>query len=84
MGLVDGKDRVTHPAFGMARFSRVSGDNRLYGSAVRHQHFISLCIMRGSYQHDLGRDWYHGGEELIEVFLSASQFAEMLTCKAVA
>ena len=79
MSPLDGEE-ITHPAFGMCRLSRVSGDVDLYGSAVKHQHFISLTIMRGSYRHELGRDWYHGKKELIEVYLSASQFAEMLTC----
>lgn len=76
-------EKIEHPAFGMARFSRVSGNADLFGSAVKHQHFISLVIMRGSYRHDLAQDWYAGGQELIEVYLSASQFAEMLTCMNV-
>lgn len=73
-------EEVQHPAFGMVRFSNISGEADLFGSAVKHQHFISLTIMRGSYRHELGRDWYHSRGELIEVYLSASQFAELLTC----
>jgi len=65
----------------MARFTRVSGGSgRFFGSAVRDSGtHIRLTISRGCVEHDLGRDWYCGKDELIEVSLSPAQFVELLT-----
>lgn len=74
--------RHSHPAFGQVLLSRIqsSGNKRLYGSAIGyHPHSITLSIRRSDRIHNLSRDWHFGRGELIEVELSASQFAEMLT-----
>lgn len=71
-----------HPSYGTAQFTRVSGTTgRLFGSAVkRHGTTIRLTIHPASYRHDLGRDWIHGSlDAIVEVEMSASQFAELLT-----
>lgn len=76
------KDSVTHPSFGQVQFSRTTGGrSRLYGSALRkHGDSIRLRIVRSEMSYELGRTWYFGkGKPLIEVELSAAQFAELLT-----
>lgn len=77
------KPKETHESYGLVQFSRVShgpGKTRLFGSAIRDHHTtICLSVSRGEVTHDLGRDWYFGNEELIEVELSAHQFSELLT-----
>lgn len=79
----EGAEEFTHESYGLARFSRVSGGARqLFGSHLRgHNTFISLTISRAKRIHDLSRDWYSsaGMGNLIEVHLSAAQFAELLT-----
>lgn len=71
---------INHPSFGQVNFSRVSGRVSLYGSHVDFlDHFISLRIHQSQVKHDLNRDWYHANNEIIEVFLSPAQFAELLT-----
>lgn len=80
----EGETRYEHPAFGMVQFNRVHNSNtqRLYGSELEdHRTTVRLRIGRGYMMHHLGRDWYHGssGLDLVEVELSAAQFAELLT-----
>lgn len=75
-------DRITeHPSFGQVQFTRITGGHsRLYGSSIRkHGSSIMLTIRRSEPQYDLGRSWFFGREALIEVELSAAQFAELLT-----
>lgn len=70
----------THPAYGTARFSRVTGNIKLFASPLdRHQNFITLTISRAELQHDTGTDWRFPREPLIEVAFSAAQFAQLLT-----
>lgn len=77
----------THPSYVMVGFSRISGHpGPMFGSSIENHHtFIRLHVARASVQHDLGRDWYHSEHRpIIEVDLSASAFAELLTTMNVA
>lgn len=75
------KKYTTHPSYGQARFSRIMGTfKNLYGSPVaEHHHAIELTISRSEISNDLGRDWRHTRETLIQVLFSPSQFAELIT-----
>jgi hypothetical protein len=78
----DDEQEFEHESYGMVGFSRITGNpGRLFGSALPNQHvFIKLRLVKGSRRHALGRDWYHGeAHPIVEVDLSAAQFAEMLT-----
>lgn len=83
------KDTIeTHESFGMIQFSRVSGSAaRLFGSAIEHhQHFIRLYIRRGErIMSSLGYERYTetGRVPIVEIDLSAAQFAEAITCMNV-
>jgi len=69
-----------HESYGMIGASRISGTNRnLYGSSINHSNTISLRIKKGEKERDLNRNWYFGKELLIEVEMSQTQFAEMIT-----
>jgi hypothetical protein len=69
-----------HPSYGMAGFSRTTGGNfNLFGSSIRHNNTIALRIHRATKHRNLNTDWYHAGQELIEVRFSPTQFAELLT-----
>ncbi len=71
-----------HESYGMVGFSRITGNpGRLFGSALGSQHtFIKLRITKATRRHALGRDWYHGeAHPVLELDLSAAQFAELLT-----
>ncbi len=51
----------------------------LFGSSIKHNHLVSLTVRKGSVRRNLNQDWVHGSDEMIEVWLSPSQFAELLT-----
>lgn len=71
-----------HPAYGVIGFYRTQGDpGKMFGSAMpQHGHFITMSVKRAVRYHDGYDDWVHGtGEELINIWLSAAQFAELLT-----
>lgn len=71
--------RETHEAYGMVGFSRCQGNPRLFKSDIRGGNYITLTIRTASVDHHLSRDWVYGEKELIEVYLSPNQFAELLT-----
>jgi hypothetical protein len=75
------EEEQTHPSWGMVVFNRTSGNpGKLFGSQLEQNgHFISLRIKRAFRKSGHGRDWYRGGETIVDVWLSAAQFAELLT-----
>lgn len=77
-------DFEKHPGFGLVGFSRVSGNpGKLFGSNLEsHGTYISLSIHQAKRSHDLGQDFVMADRSelgVIEVHLSAAQFAELLT-----
>lgn len=79
-----GKDnKYSHPSYGMVAMNKVTGTRRnLFGSALKeHGTTVRLAIKQGHRVHSSsGADFYHGtGRPLIEVELSASQFAQLIT-----
>lgn len=79
------KDEVRdkHPAFGMVGFSRRQGNpGRLFGSSLKmHESYVTLSIRTAERIRESGYDRFYGSirGDLIEVDLSAAQFAELLT-----
>lgn len=76
------KTYETHPSWGMVGIYRTQGGGKrqLFGSVLSDHHStVHLRICRGERKHDLGRDWFSGREEIIDVELSAAQFAEFIT-----
>jgi len=76
--------RETHPAYGMAVFSRVSvgglrKKNRLFGSSIDSMNIISLTITGAEVYHRLGSDHFMGTNEIIRVDMTEHQFAQLLT-----
>lgn len=70
----------SHPSYGIARFSRISGERgRLYGSKINSSNTIDLTISTSKCRQDLGRDWYYDKDEVINVTFTQTQFAELLT-----
>lgn len=68
-----------HPAGVTVQFSRVSGSKEFFGSSVKSHSWIQLRIYKAKLESSFGHDQAHQGEQLIEVDLSPSQFAELLT-----
>lgn len=80
----DESTKEKHPSFGMIQFSRYSGAGNLFGSPLSH-HFgtIRVRISDGHRVHDHGSDYYRADDRIVEVELSAAQFAEAITCMNV-
>lgn len=78
---MDKEERFKHDSYGLISFSRCQGNpGRLFGSSLtNHGTFIRLVICEGERICDLSHDRFHAGKRLIEVDLSASQFAELIT-----
>lgn len=78
----DKEEVFTHESYGMVGLSRCTGRVRLFGSAIPyHDNFIALRIHHAERTHTLARDWYRAQTitPIIEVFISAAQFADMIT-----
>lgn len=80
MSVLD-RERQEHESFGMAGFYRTTSSNAhaLFGSSIKHRDTIVLRIKKGYVERDLNRDWYYGDKELIEIELSKSQFADLVS-----
>lgn len=73
-----GYDKQTHPAFGMIGINNVNGNKKLFGSSVKHHHFIDLEIKTAKRYINGYSEHYHGGELICSVSLTHYQLAEML------
>lgn len=51
----------------------------MYGSAIRHGHYITLNISTSEVQRNLSQEWYHDREEIIRIRMSEHQFAQFIT-----
>lgn len=70
-----------HPSFGMAAFSRFSSNANqpLFGSSIQSKQMISLRISTAEHDRDINHDRYHADRRIVEVVMSQSQFAELIT-----
>jgi hypothetical protein len=74
-------EKQEHESYGMIGISHVQcgGGVSLFGSSIKHDRVIRLRIKRANVERDLHREWYHGNESVVEIDLSASQFAQFIT-----
>lgn len=74
------KNRETHPSYGMLQFSRTTGGKTsLFGSSIKHRDTIKMYLRHGDVTRDLNNDWFFGGDKIVEIEMSYSQFAECIT-----
>lgn len=71
----------SHESYGVLSLSRVtcSPPKSLFGSSIKHGNFIELKIQNAVSSRNFQKDWIRGRETLIEVDMSASQFADAIT-----
>ncbi len=70
----------THESWGLLQISRCQGQMKpLFASSIRHQNTIRLRIVRAARTRNLNQEWYRDKEHLIEVEMSAVQWAEAIT-----
>lgn len=74
------EQRIDHESFGVIRLSTGHGaDKVLFGSSITHRTTITIHIDSASLTRKLHNDYIHGERELIEIEMSATQFADFFT-----
>ena len=69
-----------HDSWGMVGiYHQHHGGRELFGSDVINHNTICLKIKTARCSRELGRDWIMGDKTLVEISLSANQFADLLT-----
>lgn len=74
--------QTDHPSYGIMKFvrSQSSKGHSLFGSTLKHSDIITLTISKGELNRgDLNYDSYYAKEHLMEINMSESQFAELIT-----
>lgn len=73
--------KYSHPSYGMARLSRISGDfsEHLFGTEVNNSSAMMLTISNASVTQDLGDNWYYMENTLIEAYFSPIQYSELIS-----
>lgn len=78
--------RDKHPSYAMIGVSRCFGgaaageSHRFFGSPLKHHdHFISITVCEAEREHSLSADHYFAGKEILDLKMTASQFADMIT-----
>src|SRR5271157_1310881 len=76
---------LKHESYGMVGINRTqSSGTYLFGSIANHRSFITLSVKRASVTRHLASDWYHAeSRDLIEIEMSHSQFAELITSPGI-
>ena len=69
----------SHPAYGTISASRVTGHQNLFGSEFHHNGFIAIRVKKAKFRRSLSRDWVFDGDEIVEVSLSESQWANFVS-----
>lgn len=73
------QQHYSHPSFGNIAINERFGSFRLFGSDVPHESCITLRINTGVLRRDLSSDFYSKGQPVIEVLMTKSRFAELIT-----
>lgn len=77
---MDDFKKETHESYGMLQFLRTNGGNTsLFGSSIQHNHTIRMRLKHGEVQRGLNTDWYHANGEIVDVEMSQTQFAELIS-----
>lgn len=78
-----GGTEISHPSFGLISFTRgqYSQQQSLFGSSIKHTNTITMRLSNAHKHRGLNYDSYSsaGENEIVEVEISAAQFAEMIT-----
>lgn len=75
----DDREKITHPAYAQIGASHVTGGISLYGSEFKHQNYVVVRIARSELTRSLSNDWPFEREEIIEVAMSESQWAQFVS-----
>ncbi|MEE8368276.1 MAG: hypothetical protein V3S30_08155, partial [Thermoanaerobaculia bacterium] len=71
--------KEAHESYGTVHVSRCSGRAQLFDVSSPQQHFIALSIKEAVRYRSLSNDQIYSKRQLIEVWMSETQFARMLS-----
>lgn len=73
--------KTSHPSYGTLLFNRAHGGCKtpLFGSSIEHNNVITMEIRHADITRRLNHDDIFGGDPIIKVEMSHSQFAEAIT-----
>jgi len=70
----------THPSYGVLNINRMQGRvTALFGSSIEHHETICLTISHAEKHRKFNSDYFHDRDEIIEVWMSPTQFADVIT-----
>lgn len=71
---------MSHPAFGILRLSKPSGNKVLFGSEIDHREYVQFSIVPATLDRGLHNNWFHGeNRPIVEFSMSHAQFTSMLS-----
>jgi hypothetical protein len=70
-----------HESYAMLGFSRITSSppQPLFGSSIKHSNLIQLTIKSAEKEREFQKDYIRGKENLIQVYMSSTQFAAAIT-----
>jgi hypothetical protein len=80
--LTDDEIEFEHESYGMIAVSRMSGTRGvpLFGSSLEdNPSLMQVTITHGKRYHNLGHDRYYGHKEIIRLWMTPAQYAEMIS-----
>jgi hypothetical protein len=77
----NGIQELNHPAFGTIEVTRPTSSpgTTLFGSDLRHSHYIRVSISTASVSRSLSSDWIHPEEQILTFNLSEAQWAKFVS-----
>lgn len=69
----------THESYGTVQISRCTGQAELFDVSSPQQHFMTLRINEADLNRSLSSDKVHSRRQLIEIYMSETQFARMVS-----
>lgn len=69
----------THESYGTVQISRCTGNVELFDVSSPQQHFMTLRINEADLNRSLSNDKVHSRRQLIEIYMSETQFARMVS-----
>lgn len=77
----EGDTLETHPSFGLVSVGRYTCNpsQHFFGSAIAHHTGVSLSIHTAEKVRNLSNDWFHDTGELIEINMTETQWAQVLS-----
>ncbi len=74
------EEKENHESYGTIGIFNTSGGNvSLFGSSIKHDRYITIRINKADIARRYHEERYFGHKNLIEISMSASQFAQLIT-----